>query len=436
MEESGKPLSDFVEFSVGDGILNGLKTGLNEAFIINAETRDAILSRESDSERFIRPLIIGEDINRYAADFADRYIIAVPSGWTFNNSTYVSEDEAWEWFQQEYSGIADHLREYEADAKSRYDRGECWWELRPCDYYDVLGEEKIVYPEISAGPRFAYDSAGRCMNNKCFAIPADKRLIGVLNSTLSEFWCENTLSILRGGYQEFRRVHIREFPVTSGDTEIPGLVDEMISLIKRRHDLNLSLLDYIRPYSERPSLTDIGIYQPPEGIGNTKLAATKENYENIRVGTVTCEREDENTVTIHATARYKPNNEDAHETDQWGYTETEPMPAMRFTDLTETEADLVEHFVPVAVEEAGGFAGFRETATKTNSLVDRLEAITLPDPDDAADDLQRYREAVERAEDLDEKIQRTNDLIDEIVYDLYGLTDEEIEIVEEAVADD
>ena len=49
--------------------------------------------------------------------------------------------------------------------------------------------------------------------------------------------------------------------------------------------------------------------------------------------------------------------------------------------------------------------------------------------------LARCIEAVERAEDLDEKIQRTDDLIDEIVYDLYGLTDEEIEIVEEAVGD-
>jgi len=106
---------------------------------------------------------------------------------------------------------------------------------------------------------------------------------------------------------------------------------------------------------------------------------------------------------------------------------------MRLTDLTETEADLVEAFVPVAVEKADGFAGFRETATKTNSLVDRLEAITLPDPDDVADDIERYREAVERVQKLDKKIQRTDDLIDDIVYDLYGLTDEEIEIVEEAV---
>lgn len=53
-----------------------------------------------------------------------------------------------------------------------------------------------------------------------------------------------------------------------------------------------------------------------------------------------------------------------------------------------------------------------------------------------ADDIERYRDAVERAEELDEKIKRTDELIDEIVYDLYGLTGEEIEIIEEAVADD
>ena len=55
---------------------------------------------------------------------------------------------------------------------------------------------------------------------------------------------------------------------------------------------------------------------------------------------------------------------------------------------------------------------------------------------DVLERLERYRGAVKRAEELDEKIQRTDDLIDEIVYELYRLTDEEIEIVEEAVAGD
>jgi predicted DNA binding protein len=49
------------------------------------------------------------------------------------------------------------------------------------------------------------------------------------------------------------------------------------------------------------------------------------------------------------------------------------------------------------------------------------------------DDLENYLETKERAEELDAKIEQTDEPIDEVVYELYGLTDEEIEIVEEAV---
>jgi hypothetical protein len=108
---------------------------------------------------------------------------------------------------------------------------------------------------------------------------------------------------------------------------------------------------------------------------------------------------------------------------------------LRITDLTATEADLIEAFVPVAVDEAGGFAGFRETATKTNSLVDRLRALTVPAVEEVRDGLESYTETKARAEELEAKIARTDELIDEIVYELYGLTDEEIEIVEAAVGE-
>jgi type II restriction/modification system DNA methylase subunit YeeA len=60
----------------------------------------------------------------------------------------------------------------------------------------------------------------------------------------------------------------------------------------------------------------------------------------------------------------------------------------------------------------------------------------LPKIDNVAEDLDRYIDVKERAEELDETIEKTDQLIDEIVYDLYDLTDEEVEIVESAVADD
>jgi len=89
--------------------------------------------------------------------------------------------------------------------------------------------------------------------------------------------------------------------------------------------------------------------------------------------------------------------------------------------------------VPVAISEAGGFANFRETATKTNSLVDRLRKLTLPEISDIESGLDSYLQVKDHSEGLEQKIDRTNDLINEIVYELYELTDEESEIVEETV---
>lgn len=87
--------------------------------------------------------------------------------------------------------------------------------------------------------------------------------------------------------------------------------------------------------------------------------------------------------------------------------------------------------VPVAIDEAGGFAGFHETATKTNSLVDRLRTLTLLAVDDVREGLESYIETKARAEELEAKIERTDD----IVYELYGLTDGKIGIASHMVGE-
>ena len=204
----------------------------------------------------------------------------------------------------------------------------------------------------------------------------------------------------------------------------------MSELKEQKTNYNLTLLDYLGNYEDGPKLPDVGLFQPSE---SNVLDATTEEYEKLRVGDVRAER-DGTSVTISATARYKPADEDDHETDTYGYTETEFVEAFTLVDCSEREAALIAAFVPVAVDDE--IAGFRENATKTNSLVDRLKAIALPDPDDVADDLRRYVETRQRADELDAKIEETDRLIDEIVYDLYDLTEEEIAIVEDAVGGD
>jgi hypothetical protein len=335
--------------------------------------------------------------------------------------------------------------------------------------------EKIVFPDISPENRFANDEDGKfaCLDTVYYLVRDTVShgyhsgfLTAVLNSRLMNSIFENVSPKVRGGYKRYKTQYVENLPIptieeiqdtggkhihkmTSGfandvsnsdisSTDDPH--DALVNLSKlmkelksQKRILNQSLLDHIGPISEEQSISNVALAQPSTNATDSKLQYTSEQYQNLRVGAARVDRESPNTVLIEATARYKPDDEDEHETDQWGYTETEYLPAFRITDLTEREAGLIEHFVPVAVDEAGGFANFRETATKTNSLIDRLKAIELPDVNDVADDLENYLQTKERAEELDEKLEQTDALIDEIVYELYGLTDEEIEIVEEAV---
>jgi len=453
MDSLDTTLTDYI----GSPLYRGVLTGLNAAFVIDAETKESLIGSDDSNEQFIYPLLKGDDISRYSIDFQDRYIIRIPSGWSKDHAGCESEDKAWEWFSREFSALASHLSQYEDKAKSRYDRGDCWWELRPCDYYNLFEESKVIYPDISDGSTFAFDDTGYHMVNTCYFFPtSSKSIVALLNSNLITWYYEYVTSEYRGGYNRSFTNAIEDFPipenaliaeseldvgvdVASQDTTNREVLDEigerMIDLVNRREELNLSLLDHLGSYSNGHTLANIGLTQPPSGSANSTIQQTATEKSNLRLGTVKVVRETENTVEIQLTARYKPDDEDAYVTDQWGYTETDPQPALRITDLTPPEADLIEAFVPVAVEEAGGFADFRETATKTNSLVDRLRKLTHPALSDVEAGLESYTQTKERADELETKIEGTDELIDEIVYDLYGLTDEEIEIVEEAVSE-
>lgn len=216
---------------------------------------------------------------------------------------------------------------------------------------------------------------------------------------------------------------------------------DLIALLARKssewfqeyNQYNLNIDDHLGNYQTGKNLSEIGYTQPPEGAADSILQETALEKPNLRIGTGTIERESNTTIEIRLTARYKPDVEENHETDRWGYVETDPLPALRLTDLSAEQADLIEAFAPVAIERGDGFANFRKTATKTNSLIDRLLVLTLPEIDDVRERLQNYNRIKTEAEALEKKIVQAEKVIDKIVYNLYDISSNEIELVEETV---
>ena len=70
MEAVGTPLKDW------DIAINyGIKTGYNDAFIIDNATKGALIAEDPNSAEIIKPVLRGQDIQRYQAQWAELWLI-------------------------------------------------------------------------------------------------------------------------------------------------------------------------------------------------------------------------------------------------------------------------------------------------------------------------------------------------------------------------
>ena len=129
IELHGIQLGDYTK----GNIYWGIKTGFNEAFVIDGITRDQLIAEDFKSTEIIRPLVIGDDIRKYEIDYQNRYLI-----WT-----YIGVDI------NRYPAIKRHLDQFKEKLEKRYDKGKYYYELRTCDYYNEFEKPKIIYPEIA-----------------------------------------------------------------------------------------------------------------------------------------------------------------------------------------------------------------------------------------------------------------------------------------------
>ena len=61
LKATGVPLSEYVDGK----IYYGIKTGLNEAFVIDDQTREKLIAEDPKSAELIKPFLAGRDIKRY-----------------------------------------------------------------------------------------------------------------------------------------------------------------------------------------------------------------------------------------------------------------------------------------------------------------------------------------------------------------------------------
>jgi hypothetical protein len=203
----------------------GIKTGLNDAFIINGSKKDELIAADSKSAEIIRPILRGRDIKRYEYNFADLWIINVHNGLKEKGIPRITIED--------YPAIKEHLHNYYDKLAIRADKGDTPYNLRNCAYMDDFSKQKIVWGNLCLSAQFALAEAGTYINAPSpMIVPGNKYLLAVLNSKLAD-WYIRQLGVTRnGGYFEYKPMFIEKLPIpklaTSQEKPFIDLVNKIL----------------------------------------------------------------------------------------------------------------------------------------------------------------------------------------------------------------
>ena len=243
MEANGVPLREW-----GVEINYGIKTGNNDAFIIDGDKRDEILNNcATEEERIrtaeiIRPILRGEDVKRYSCDFADKWLINTHNGLKRKGLSSVNIED--------YPALKQHLDKYFEKIEKRSDKGNTPYNLRNCVYMDNFSKPKIVYPNMTKFLPFYFDEKGFYTNQKCFIITGNRLgfLTAFFNSSLFRFCFKENFPGLQGESRELSKVYFDKIRILQIDDETNSLFEKkirQIQLFKEKGEPTLELEDSV-----------------------------------------------------------------------------------------------------------------------------------------------------------------------------------------------
>jgi len=234
IEAVGTPLKDW------DIQINyGIKTGYNDAFIINTGKRDEILSNcQSEDERtrtaeLIRPILRGRDIKRYGYNWTGLYLIA-----TFPSRHYDIE---------KYPAVKNYLLGFgierlEQTGKSHIVNGEKikarkktnnkWFETQDSiSYWEDFSKQQIVWIELSDEPKFSYAQNVMSVNTVFFLTGEHVlHILGLLNSKLITWYFKHCIGTTSGvGTNRWLKYTIEQIPIAPINIGIEQLVNQICS---------------------------------------------------------------------------------------------------------------------------------------------------------------------------------------------------------------
>ncbi|TPW00855.1 MAG: hypothetical protein FD125_2910 [bacterium] len=207
--------------------LYGIKTGLNEAFVIDRATRDRLVGADPKSADLLKPFLRGENIKRWRIESDDLFLINTPRGQV--------DIEA-------YPAVRDWLLRSK-DALEKRATKQGWWELQQAQlaYQPFFSKRRFVWPDISPEARVAWDDSSSFLDCTAFFVATDDEWpVAFLNSSLAWFFWRTLTPDVRGGFARLKAQFVSQTPLPELTPPVAAALQTLATeatahATKRRH---------------------------------------------------------------------------------------------------------------------------------------------------------------------------------------------------------
>ena len=217
----------------------GIKTALNEAFVSE---------NDLGTSPVLKKVFDGKDLKKWSSPSPFKKMIVFESKSTTKKFGNLDEEVAFIKMKEAYPKIFHHLEPFKEKAINRFDKGEFWWELRNCAYYDLFEKPKIIFPNLQNTNKFAFDNTGIYLNAPAVFLPSnDMSLLAILNSKVVWHFLKSICVIRSGGYLEVKPQYFEQIPIPIIDegtkSKLVELVVEIIKLKNQNHQAEIPDLE-------------------------------------------------------------------------------------------------------------------------------------------------------------------------------------------------
>jgi len=266
--EKIKKASVSLEEYVNGQIFYGLKTGLNEAFVIDAQTRDKLCKEDQNSKDIIKPLLRGVNIGTYSHTWDNEFLLYIPWHFPLHENTEIqgASEKAEELFKTQYPAIYSHLLQFKdkllarnaAETGIRYE----WYALQRfgSSYWRKFETPKIIWGNLARRASFTFDDNNYYLTNPSSFLPtSEKWILALLNSKVSTFFLRSIGIQRQGGFIEQQPMTVKQIPIPNVNDALRHVLTEKVEMLLKLHsekqELQKQALELLRAEYKLPKVT-------------------------------------------------------------------------------------------------------------------------------------------------------------------------------------